>query len=416
MANCLTAKSNMRNNGTDEDFVTYAIAGNTIGRQPENGGNGNGNGYDDSGVSYTLTKTDVHAVAQVVHGTQDPCVSNIAFAQGRNNGGENVLFQQVAEPLTFKVRGGCEGGGKGYLGAEDSAFTLSTNQDQHLFNQMQVRRLTPLECERLQGFPEIRKEVCICIDHQKNYANAENKNHKLQSAVLSAEKKELKETALCAELNLNAKNQSSKSLVAVDALINLEQSILQIHSQGKLVLSVNLAEKKSLYRQFMQLEDIARLLVQQMKELEAKATHGKVELQQNINHSLHQENGNLSVNLCGQEIEELVKDAELFMKKVSESTKSITLEAGLNSESCEKNLVTLCCFVTAAINLFIQEQTQIKILSEINLSVTYGFTNIPKASDSARYKALGNSMAVPVMAWIGSRIELIESMQKEQVA
>ena len=27
----------------------------------------------------------------VVHGTQDPCVSDIAFAQGRNNGGENVL-------------------------------------------------------------------------------------------------------------------------------------------------------------------------------------------------------------------------------------------------------------------------------------------------------------------------------------
>lgn len=27
-----------------------------------------------------------------------------------------------------------------------------------------------------------------------------------------------------------------------------------------------------------------------------------------------------------------------------------------------------------------------------------------KASDTARYKALGNSMAVPVMRWIGSRI------------
>ena len=33
------------------------------------------------------------------------------------------------------------------------------------------------------------------------------------------------------------------------------------------------------------------------------------------------------------------------------------------------------------------------------------WTNIPGASDTARYKALGNSMAVPVMAWIGRRIE-----------
>jgi DNA (cytosine-5)-methyltransferase 1 len=49
----------------------------------------------------------------IVHGTQDPCVSDIAFAQGRNNGGENVMVQAMA-----------------------------------------VRRLTPKECERLQGFPD----------------------------------------------------------------------------------------------------------------------------------------------------------------------------------------------------------------------------------------------------------------------
>jgi DNA (cytosine-5)-methyltransferase 1 len=33
-----------------------------------------------------------------------------------------------------------------------------------------------------------------------------------------------------------------------------------------------------------------------------------------------------------------------------------------------------------------------------------GYTDIPGASDSGRYKALGNSMAVPVMNWIGMRI------------
>jgi DNA (cytosine-5)-methyltransferase 1 len=33
-----------------------------------------------------------------------------------------------------------------------------------------------------------------------------------------------------------------------------------------------------------------------------------------------------------------------------------------------------------------------------------GYTAIPKAADGPRYKALGNSMAVPVMAWIGKRI------------
>jgi len=33
------------------------------------------------------------------------------------------------------------------------------------------------------------------------------------------------------------------------------------------------------------------------------------------------------------------------------------------------------------------------------------YTAIPKAADGPRYKALGNSMAVPVMAWIGMRIK-----------
>ena len=54
----------------------------------------------------------------------------------------------------FKVRCGKEGGGKGYLGQDEQAFTLATGHDQHLMHQMQVRRLTPRECERLQGFPD----------------------------------------------------------------------------------------------------------------------------------------------------------------------------------------------------------------------------------------------------------------------
>jgi DNA (cytosine-5)-methyltransferase 1 len=39
----------------------------------------------------------------IVHGTQDPCVSDIAFAQGRNNGGENVLVQPISNALTASL-------------------------------------------------------------------------------------------------------------------------------------------------------------------------------------------------------------------------------------------------------------------------------------------------------------------------
>jgi len=33
--------------------------------------------------------------------------------------------------------------------------------------------------------------------------------------------------------------------------------------------------------------------------------------------------------------------------------------------------------------------------------------------DGPRYKALGNSMAVPVMAWIGQRIQEVEAICKQ---
>ena len=60
----------------------------------------------------------------------------------------------VALTHAFKMRSGCDGGGKGYLGQDEKAFTISTHQDQQVFQQMAVRRLTPTECERLQGFPD----------------------------------------------------------------------------------------------------------------------------------------------------------------------------------------------------------------------------------------------------------------------
>ena len=74
-----------------------------------------------------------------------------------------VACEAKAAAHAFKVRGGCDGGGKGYLGSDELAFTISTHQDQHILPATKphqvvipnaVRRLTPRECERLQGFPD----------------------------------------------------------------------------------------------------------------------------------------------------------------------------------------------------------------------------------------------------------------------
>jgi DNA (cytosine-5)-methyltransferase 1 len=80
---------------------------------------GNGSGFTENGPMYTLNTAAVHGVAH-----------------------------------TFKIRGGCEGGGKGYLGQDEKTYTISTTQDQQLYQHPRVRRLTPIEVERLQGFPD----------------------------------------------------------------------------------------------------------------------------------------------------------------------------------------------------------------------------------------------------------------------
>lgn len=92
--------------------VAYGLPGNWIGRKPENGGNAT---QPMDNISPNLTSTDRHAVA--FHPTQDPISSeNISHALGTGSKSGNAT----------------------------SAVMQSTA----------VRRLTPTECERLQGFPD----------------------------------------------------------------------------------------------------------------------------------------------------------------------------------------------------------------------------------------------------------------------
>lgn len=64
------------------------------------------------------------------------------------------------KPVTLQIRGGKPGGGKGALIQHDMSATLSTHNTRTLITGdneergLTVRRLTPRECERLQGFPD----------------------------------------------------------------------------------------------------------------------------------------------------------------------------------------------------------------------------------------------------------------------
>jgi hypothetical protein len=292
-----------------------ALAGNTIGRKPENGGNGCG--YQEN-VSYTRTKTDLHG-----------------------------------------VMAGCA-----------------------------VRRLTPRECERLQGFPEERKTFILspCVE----------------------EKKEL---APSVDQNSQAPNQGEKERVLVNVLIDFELSRLQLHKAGRLLLSASFAEAKNSFLHHTQGEDFARLIELMKQEGDQIITTGKVESPRVNVLSSPQPNGSIYANLYGLGTEELASGAGLFISVATEHLKSITSQAGKSSLNLEQRFLTLSYFVASAINGFIQEKTQTENISPIRIETICGWTRIPWRGKSAedcpdgpRYKACGNSMAVPVMRWIGERI------------
>ena len=98
-----------------ENPEVFCITGNAIDRKPLNGGNGIGYQED---IAYTLTATDHHAVysRQRVDTFRDNDVASTESAR-QHKDATDLVCQQAKGPLL-------------------------------------IRRLTPLECERLQGFPD----------------------------------------------------------------------------------------------------------------------------------------------------------------------------------------------------------------------------------------------------------------------
>lgn len=82
----------------------------------------------------------------------------------------------MSQAYAFKVRTGKDTyikpdgsvgtAGKGILMADDVAFTLATRQDQSILHESDgeliVRRLTPLECERLMAMPDGYTDLTGC--------------------------------------------------------------------------------------------------------------------------------------------------------------------------------------------------------------------------------------------------------------
>lgn len=128
-----------------------AIQGTIIGRG-ENAGP-QGTGATEGGPMFTLTKTDIHGVCHQMPGSVAPTIGASGPAYSRT-GNERVEAEALA--ITFQP-----GNLRREAGADPSFTTTTTlkasagDQTPHVaIPPMAVRRLTPNECYRLQGFPD----------------------------------------------------------------------------------------------------------------------------------------------------------------------------------------------------------------------------------------------------------------------
>lgn len=95
-----------------------------------------------------------------------------------------------------------------------------------------------------------------------------------------------------------------------------------------------------------------------------------------------------------------------------------------SGDSKDEYIVPVAYGIDYEHNAHILESSKVRRLTPVECERLQGFpdnyTNIiirgKPAADGPRYKALGNSMAVPCMGWIGRRIAAIEELSISQVA
>lgn len=266
-----------------------------------------------------------------------------------------------------------------------------------------VRRLMPIECERLQGFPEVEKSfiIDICLDHQKNCASVEIQNPKSLKYAGSVGKGKSSKNALYAKESLQASNHPTNKHAQPNVLINCGERKVEVFSQEKLFLSANFAESKNLFPPHIQSEDFALLLVGANSILDQITRLGAEELHQSALNSIVQKDGRNVVRLSGKEIMQLVSGAVQGLTTNKKLLKSI-ISNPLNIKISDITLTILFYSVMDAINGCIPKEIRSTNSFRIEINTSFGWTF--GQSDTVRYRQLGNAVAVPVVEWIGKRI------------
>jgi len=365
-AQCLTKR--LHKMGRDDNYI----------KQINNPIHSNDRVYSDTGISPTINTAQ--------GGNRQPFVKAVLTPTREKKRQEGRRFKENGEP----------------------SFTV-TSQDQHgVMLDTKIRRLTPIECERLQGFPELESFInfsiqnnILCLELQKSYVNVEMLNHKSPKYVGNVEKKDLKENVLSAEQNLNINNQQINKPVQKNVLINCVGEKVEILNHGKSSSFVNYVKNQNLLVQPIKEEIFAQLIAGINITLEKTITFGKEELLQKEQSLIQVKNGKMFVKLFGKGIMQLVKDAKIDLIILNKHLKFITSNH-LDLKKIDSNWIISFSYVINAIIGFIQKE-----INQENLFLQiYNRQGWTIGSDTQRYKQCGNAVTVNVIEAIVNKVQL----------
>lgn len=327
----------------------------------------------------------------------------------------------------------CKASGRNGFGVGDIAPTLRAmgHADSHqnaggqiaVGSAFGVRRLTPRECERLQGFPEIRNcfiiRVCRDLsDQQKANALADLQCRRSLSSASPVGESALARFANAADEHSNTLLHVLASRAGVSAQIDSERGAVRLLSAEKSHSSVEGADERNLFPLPTGIGNFARLAVLLTHAWETATRIGRTGSPESTTLSIPAWIGNGIALVSGHEIEERANDAAASLSIARTLSTSTTLAAGSISQNFASTLETLSCCVAHAIAGFIPQTIQEARFFDIALASSCGYTRIPwrgkpadLCPDGPRYRALGNSMAVPVMRWIGERIAAADAFE-----
>lgn len=158
---------------------TFCIQGNTIDRADTAGANGTGVKED---VCYTLNTIDRPAVAFALDCRNMTANEELSGTlQAKSNGGQSLNYiNPVAEPLIYDVRGNGDGKTSPTItGDHNRRITDYTSVIIEKIIRWIVRRLTPTECERLQGYPDGWTDLGEWVDSKgKAHKDADTPRYK----------------------------------------------------------------------------------------------------------------------------------------------------------------------------------------------------------------------------------------------